>query len=187
MGAEVEDSEVQSEASRNDEDERHDHESEHHGHLTHPMFSHMRDATKPQRILKVDKSAFVGAKYMFPYKPRIVITKRQPQKLTREQRQKQREERRRLRKEKEELAELQAAANAAAGSSVEGGDDNGDDDIANDNAEGVEVVAGENQEEDGSNGDNIICAEQEISNERADKIFTADEELVEKANIGQDR
>merc|ERR1711991_338579 len=143
MGAEVEDSEVQSEASRNDEDERHDHESKHYAHLTHPMFSHMRDATKPQRILKVDKSVIVGAKYMFPYKPRIVVTKRQPQKLTREQRQKQREERRRLRKEKEELAELQAAANAATASSVEGGDGGGDDDIANDNTDDVEIVADE--------------------------------------------
>ena len=38
---------------------------------------------KPERILKVDKSVLIGAKYMFPFKPRIVSTKKKPQKLTR--------------------------------------------------------------------------------------------------------
>ena len=42
-----------------------------------------RDALKPKRILKVDKSVIVGAKYMFKYKPRVVASKKEPIKLTR--------------------------------------------------------------------------------------------------------
>ena len=78
----------------------------------------------------------------------------------------QRDERRRLRKEKEELEKLQAAADAAAA----GNDAEGD---------GEETQAGAVPDTDEASRDK--------EDERANQVFTADEDVLEQTNMGQDR
>lgn len=109
---------------------------------------------------------------MFKYKPRVVASKKEPIKLTREQRQIQREERRRLRKEKEELQKLQAAADEAAA-------------INNVHDEGINEDG--NVEDKEETGEHIDATPDVSEDNRAEKIFTADDDLLEQANKGQDR
>ena len=55
-----------------------------------------------------------GAKYMFPFKPRVVLSKHKAKKPTKDELMLMKVEKKRLRKEKQEAARIQAELEAAA-------------------------------------------------------------------------